>query len=93
MINQVFNENCIETIKRMLDQMLNCICTSPPYFNLRDYGLEPTLWPEITFRLNEFTPEITVPEMTCCLGLESNPGSLHSPSCLHFQVTQIKVKR
>lgn len=92
MINQVFNENCIETIKRMVDQMLNCICTSPPYFNLRDYGLEPTLWPEITFRLNEFTPEITVPEMTCCLGLESNPVHYIAHLVYIFRLLKPKLK-
>lgn len=92
MINQVFNENCIETIKRMINQLLNCICTSPPYFNLRDYGLEPTLWPEITFRLNEFTPEIVVPEMTCCLGLESNPVHYIAHLVYIFRLLKPKLK-
>lgn len=92
MINQVFNENCIKTIKRMADQLLNCICTSPPYFNLRDYGLEPTLWPEITFRLNEFTPEIIVPEMTCCLGLESNPVHYIAHLVYIFRLLKPKLK-
>lgn len=92
MFNQVFNENCLDTISRMIDQLLNCIVTSPPYFNLRDYGLEPTYWPEITFRLNEFTPEIVVPEMTCCLGLESNPVHYIAHLVHIFRLLKSKLK-
>jgi DNA modification methylase len=92
MINQVFNENCIATINRMIDQLLNCICTSPPYFNLRDYGLEPTYYPEITFRLNEFTSDIVIPEMTCCLGLESNPVHYIAHLVYIFRLLKPKLK-
>lgn len=92
MFNQVFNENCLDTISRIIDQLLNCIVTSPPYFNLRDYGLEPTYWPEITFRLNEFTPEIVVPEMTCCLGLESNPVHYVAHLVHIFRLLKSKLK-
>lgn len=92
MFNQIFNENCLDTISRMIDQLLNCIVTSPPYFNLRDYGLEPTYWPEITFRLNEFTPEITVSEMTCCLGLESNPVQYIAHLIHIFRLLKPKLK-
>lgn len=48
MINQTFNEPCLDTIQRMPDNYLDCVITSPPYWQLRDYGwdgqwgLEPT---------------------------------------------------
>ncbi|MDE3023623.1 MAG: site-specific DNA-methyltransferase [Pseudomonadota bacterium] len=51
-----------------------CI-TSPPYFGLRDYGVEPTNWPEITYVPMAGINPLTVPPMVCCLGQESNPGS------------------
>lgn len=30
--------NCLETIKMLPDESVNCIVTSPPYYGLRDYG-------------------------------------------------------
>ena len=35
--NKVYNENCLETIKKMQNNFVQSIITSPPYFNLRDY--------------------------------------------------------
>ena len=48
MINTIFNEPCLDTLKRMQDKSIDCVITSPPYWQLRDYGydgqwgLEPT---------------------------------------------------
>ena len=36
-INKIYNENCLDTMKRMLDNFIDLIVTSPPYDNLRDY--------------------------------------------------------
>jgi DNA modification methylase len=38
MINQIFNEDCLETMKRMPDNYIDLILTSPPYDNMRKYG-------------------------------------------------------
>lgn len=37
-VNRIYNESCIETLKRMPDNFLDCCITSPPYRSLRDYG-------------------------------------------------------
>ena len=48
MINTIFNEPCLETLKKMQDKSIDCVISSPPYWQLRDYGydgqwgLEPT---------------------------------------------------
>lgn len=47
-LNKVHQESCLDTLKRMPDNFLDCVITSPPYWQLRDYGypeqwgLEPT---------------------------------------------------
>lgn len=47
-INKIYNESCLETLSKMPDNYLDCVITSPPYWQLRDYGydgqwgLEPT---------------------------------------------------
>lgn len=41
------------------DKCIHTVITSPPYWNLRDYGVEPTVWPD---------------GWEGCLGLEPNPS-------------------
>lgn len=47
--NIIYNEPCLETIKRFEPNSIDCVITSPPYWQLRDYGydgqwgLEPTV--------------------------------------------------
>ena len=72
-INKIINSDVSgkNGLSILPDKCIDCIVTSPPYFGLRDYGLEPTEWPEIKYNLFGF--EIVVPAMTCCLGLEKTP--------------------
>ena len=35
--NKVYNENCLDTMKRMLDESIDLVITSPPYDDLRNY--------------------------------------------------------
>ena len=39
-VNKVYNEPCLETLKKMEDKSIDCVITSPPYWQLRDYGYE-----------------------------------------------------
>ena len=47
-LNKIYQEPCLDTLKRMPNDYLDCVITSPPYWQLRDYGypeqwgLEPT---------------------------------------------------
>lgn len=47
-LNKIYQEPCLTTIERFEDNSIDCIITSPPYWQLRDYGypeqwgLEPT---------------------------------------------------
>jgi len=36
-INRIYNENCLDTMSRMPDDLIDLTVTSPPYDNLRDY--------------------------------------------------------
>lgn len=40
LINIIFSESCLDTLKSMPDEVLDCVITSPPYWQLRDYGYE-----------------------------------------------------
>lgn len=36
-LNKIYNENCLDTMKRMPDNFIDLTVTSPPYDNLREY--------------------------------------------------------
>lgn len=47
-LNRIYQEPCLDTLRKMPDEFIDCVITSPPYWQLRDYGypeqwgLEPT---------------------------------------------------
>jgi DNA modification methylase len=38
-INKIHNTNCLEGLKTLPDNSIDCCVTSPPYYGLRDYGV------------------------------------------------------
>jgi DNA modification methylase len=70
MRNEILQGDVIDIIKILSAESINCIITSPPYFGLRDYGLPPTHWPEVTYAPMAGLSEIIIPAMSCCFGLE-----------------------
>ena len=55
------------------DKSVHTAVTSPPYYGLRDYGLPPMDWPEVTYMPMAGLPAVTVPAWRGCLGLEPDP--------------------
>ncbi len=43
-INLTHLGNAIKVLKSFPDESVDCCVTSPPYWGLRDYGLEPQIW-------------------------------------------------
>lgn len=37
-LNKIYNSECLEFLKQMPDNFIDCCITSPPYWGLRDYG-------------------------------------------------------
>jgi DNA modification methylase len=64
-------EGCALAMLRTLpDASVDAIVTSPPYWGLRDYGIEPTDWPACSYAPMPGLPAIEVPAERSCLGLE-----------------------
>lgn len=38
--NKIFQGDCVETLRTMPDNLIDCCITSPPYYGLRDYGID-----------------------------------------------------
>jgi site-specific DNA-methyltransferase (adenine-specific) len=77
MINKVYNEPCLDTLKSMADKSIDCVITSPPYWQLRDYGydgqwgLEPTFneYLEHLWQLMDEIYRVLKDEGTCWVNL------------------------
>lgn len=50
-LNTIYQEPCLETLANMPDESIDCVITSPPYWQLRDYGYEGQWGLEPTFQL------------------------------------------
>lgn len=49
-LNQIYEEPCLDTLAKMQDESIACVITSPPYWQLRDYGYEGQWGLEPTFQ-------------------------------------------
>jgi len=48
--NKIYNEPCLDTLSNMDDNSIDCVITSPPYWQLRDYGYDGQWGLEPTFK-------------------------------------------
>jgi len=86
MINKIFNEPCLDTLKRMQDKSIDCVITSPPYWQLRDYGyegqwgLEPTFheYLEHLWEMMDEIYRVLKDEGTCWINLGDTYGGGNS---------------
>jgi DNA modification methylase len=46
MINTIILGHASNVLPKLPSESVNCVVTSPPYWNLRDYGIEPVIWDE-----------------------------------------------
>lgn len=51
-IDQIYNEDCLEGMKRIDDASVDCVVTSPPYYNAMEYSHWPTYQDYLNFMEN-----------------------------------------
>ena len=70
----ILHGDILEMLATVADGSVQAVCTSPPYFALRKYeGVEPTLWPAVSYCPMPGLPAVEVPAVACCYGLEADP--------------------
>lgn len=42
--NRIIRGNVLDVLKELPDKLVDCVITSPPYWSLRDYKIEPVVW-------------------------------------------------
>ena len=45
MSTTILTGHCMDHLRSLPEKSVHCCVTSPPYWGLRDYGLEPVIWP------------------------------------------------
>lgn len=81
-LNKVHNMNCLEGLKQLPDESIDMVITSPPYWGLRDYGVDGQLGQEVTYtefvnKLCDIFDEVMrvlKPEGTCWINLGDTYG-------------------
>lgn len=76
-LNKIYQGTCLEVIKTFPDESIDCVITSPPYWQLRDYGwseqwgLEPTyqLYLEHLWSLMDEVYRVLKPQGTVWINL------------------------
>ena len=51
----------LDVLQGMPEQSVQMIATSPPYFGLRDYGLEPVVWDPVVYTPMPGLPDVCIP--------------------------------
>lgn len=62
-----------ETLSQLDERSVQYVVTSPPYWNLRDYQIEPVEFPEVAYSPMPGIPELTIPAWSGQLGAEPTP--------------------
>lgn len=103
-LNRIYNMDALKGLSLLLDNSINCCVTSPPYWNLRDYGvngqigLEPTIEEYVTKIVGVFreVKRVLRPDGTLWLNL----GDCYTPSApgtmgdnIHIEGTKEATKR
>ena len=57
-INQIIQGDALTILKQLPDEIVNCCVSSPPYWGLRDYGIEPIIWDGVDGCEHEWISEI-----------------------------------
>lgn len=67
-------EHVIDHLRGMPEHSVQCVVTSPPYYGLRDYGLDPVIWEPVQFAPMPGMPDMSFP-------VHANQGLF--PDCHH----------
>ena len=69
----IYHGNCLDVLAGLPEGSVDCVVTSPPFLWLRDYGIAPVGWPEVSFVPMTGLSEVVVPAQEAVLGLEDDP--------------------
>lgn len=72
-LNKAHIGNALTLAEQLRPNSIHTLITSPPYWGLRDYGLDPFDWPAVEYTPMAGLPPVRVEAWRGCLGLEPDP--------------------
>jgi site-specific DNA-methyltransferase (adenine-specific) len=60
--NKIYNVDCLEGLKQLLDNSIDMFITSPPYWGLRDYNGENKVWDGVETCEHEWVENVKKPD-------------------------------
>ena len=57
-LNKIYCMDAREGLKKLPDESIDCVVTSPPYWAMRDYGIPPTKWGDGTQAVLGLEPSV-----------------------------------
>ncbi len=82
-LNKTHNINCLQGLKALPDNCIDCCVTSPPYYGLRDYNTDAVTFPACTFSIFGFTEKFK--KWTGNYGQEPSPKMFVAHTVLIFE--------
>jgi len=98
--NKIYNESCLDTLNKMPDNYIDCVITSPPYWQLRDYGYNGQWGLEHTFKdylehlwsMMDEVYRVLKPNGTCWINLGDSYSTQSGTNLALNKGTYIKYK-
>lgn len=84
---------CRELLQEVHSGSVQCVVTSPPYYGLRDYKLEPSVWGGELECDHEWDTEVVHGEMRRGLGLADSPASTRGGGKKVAETPDVAVER
>jgi len=81
----IVHGDAMSVLKMLPSGIAQVVCTSPPYYSLRDYSIDPIDWPEVRYAPMPGLPELVIPAMSANLGLEDTPEAYIAHLVLIFR--------
>lgn len=90
---QIIVGNSLEKLRAMPDKSVHMVVTSPPYWGLRDYGIEPTVWGGDFKCEHVFSEEKSTREIRKGIGLEALSQQYRGGGKKAGAVPEVKIDR
>jgi len=73
--------NVLDVLRTLPSESVHCVVTSPPYYQLRDYGLPPTVWGGDPDCEHEWSEEVTERKRGSICGVNAKVGNTLKGVC------------
>lgn len=90
---RIFTGDCREVLRSMEPGSVQCVCTSPPYWGLRDYKIKPSIWGGDPACKHRFAKKPVTFNLRRGTGLKTSPHSVRGGAHKGTPVRTVTIER